>query len=135
MVRMRATSTQPTRCVSLATACLVEILPHPPIQRDQSFGTRAIDSLPPVRRSIHEPCGLQQLEMLDDGGARNRQALSQFAGRHGHTRKPLEDDHPNRMTEQREQPQNRSERRSVRVRPSHGEVSGQTDRFGKWMTS
>jgi hypothetical protein len=37
--------------------------------------------------------------MLDDGGTRNWQTLSQFAGRHGHTRKPLEDDHPNRMAE------------------------------------
>jgi hypothetical protein len=40
--------------------------------------------------------------MLDNGRTRNRQTLSQFAGRHGHTRKSLEYDHPNRVAEQRE---------------------------------
>jgi len=82
----------------------------------------AIDSLPAAGRNIHQPSGLQQFEVLDYGGARNRQTSSQFACRHGHTRKPLEDDHPNRMTKQGEQPQDRSKSRSVRVGPGHAEV-------------
>jgi hypothetical protein len=40
--------------------------------------------------------------MLDNSGTRNRQTASQFAGRHGHTRKSLEDDQANRMAEQGE---------------------------------
>src|SRR5882724_5126914 len=93
----------------------------------------AIDSLSAIRRSIHEPGSLQQLEMLDNGGTRNRQTASQFAGRHRHARESLKYDHAKRVTEQGEQSQYRPKSRSVRVRLSHAEVSGQANTFGKWL--
>jgi hypothetical protein len=69
--------------------------------------------------------------MLDNGGTRNRQTASQFAGRHRYARKALKYDHANRVTEQGEQSQYRPKSRSVRMRFSHAEVSGQTNTFGK----
>src|ERR1051326_1654114 len=91
-------------------APFIKKLPRPLVQRDQSFGTNAIDSLSAIRRSIHEPGSLQQLEMLDNGGTRNRQSASQFAGRHRYARKSLKYDHANRVTEQGEQSQYRSKK-------------------------
>src|SRR5262249_51951806 len=86
-------------CTMIRRHRVIEMLSHPLVQREQPFGTNAIDSFSAAWRRIHEPRSLQQLEMLDYGGTRNRQTLSQFAGGHGRARKPLKDDHANRMTE------------------------------------
>ena len=130
---IRRAATAQYFCAMIAP--LIKKLPCPLLQRDQSFGTNAINSPSAITRSIDKPGSLKQFEMLDNGGTRNRQAPSQFAGRHRYTRKPLKHDHANRVTEQGEQSQYRPKSRSVCVRLGHAKVSGQTDTFGKRVAS
>jgi hypothetical protein len=95
------------------------MLIEPPGQRRQPVGPDAVDSPAALGRRGDQPGRLQQLEMLHDGRARNRQTLRQIASGSGRARQALKDDHTHRMTEQGEQTQHLSQVRRFGVRLCH----------------
>jgi hypothetical protein len=60
----------------------------------------SIDPPSAIERSIDKSGGLQELQMLHNGGARNRQASRELASGHGRARKALKDNHPDGVAEQ-----------------------------------
>jgi hypothetical protein len=101
---------------------------EPPSQRRQALGLDAIDSSPAVKGCVNQVSGLQKFQMLDDARAGDRQAAGKLAGGPRLARKTLKDDHPNRVTEQREYAQYPSELCRLGMRLGH-ELSGQTNTF------
>lgn len=69
-------------------------------ERCQTFGLGSIEPPSAIERSIDKSGGLQELQMLHDGGARHRQASRELASGHGRARKALKDNHPDGVAEQ-----------------------------------
>lgn len=85
----------------------------------QSIGLNAVD--PPAALACRDDQSgrFQQLEMLHDRRARNRQTLSEIASRPGRPSQALKDDHSDRTTEQGEKTQHLSQLRGLGVRLCH----------------
>ena len=85
----------------------------------QSSGLNAVDPPAAVGRRDDQSGRFQQLEMLHDRRARNRQALREIASGRRHASEALKNDHPDRMTEQSKQTQHLSKLRRFGVRLCH----------------
>jgi hypothetical protein len=95
------------------------MLCDPLAERCEAFSLDSVDSPSTTERCVDQPGGLQQLKMLDNSRARNRQASREFASGHGRSREPLKNNHPDRVAEQSKYAQRRSELRRMRMRFGH----------------
>jgi hypothetical protein len=85
----------------------------------ETFWLDSIDPPAATERCIDQSGGLQQLKMLDNSRARNRQASRELASGHGRARETLKDYHPDRVAKQSKYAQDRPERRRVCVGFGH----------------
>jgi hypothetical protein len=80
-------------------------MPCQPVgERCQPPGLSSIDPPSAIERCIDEPGGLKELQMLHNCCARNRQTSRELASGHRRTRKALKNNHPDRVSKQREYP-------------------------------
>ena len=100
-------------------------------ERREAIASDSVHPSAAFRHRDHELRRLQQLQMLHDRRARNRQTRRELAGRARRASDALKDDHADRMTEQREQPQHLAQLRGIGVRFAIRQVSGPTNTFDK----
>jgi hypothetical protein len=82
-----------------------------------------------MRRCVNQSAAFQQLQMLHYSRARDRQAARKLAGGLRCAREALKDDHPDGVTEQREQTHDPSQLGRVCVGFCHIDVLAKANTF------
>lgn len=81
----------------------------PARKRDESSQPGPIDTPAPLKRRSDQSGGFQQLQMLDNRRARDRQVARELTGAHRRARQSLKNDHPDRVAKHCEYSQHLSE--------------------------
>ena len=107
------------RSAAVTRASTSGVLIEPPGQWREALGPNPVNAPARFRLCNDQPRSFQQLQMLHDRRARNRQLLRELARRARSASDALKNDHADRMSEQREQTQHLAQLRRFCVRSSH----------------